>query len=183
MPSVSLQLVGLGTFQFSSVPFSRSVVSDSLWPHVCVCLCFWHSGFQTLPTSESSGGLVKHKLLSPTLHDFCLLVGWVRLEHLYFWQVHGWCWRWCCWFGKHSLRTTGRAVLCFVAQLCLTLCDPLDYHPPGSSVHGDSPGKNTGVDCPPPGDLPNPGIEPRSPTLQVNSLPSEPPGKPTGRKG
>ena len=32
--------------------------------------------------------------------------------------------------------------------------------------------------CPPPGDLPNPGIEPRSPALQVDSLPSEPPGKP-----
>ena len=30
--------------------------------------------------------------------------------------------------------------------------------------------------CPPPGDLPNPGIEPRSPALQVDSLPSEPPG-------
>ena len=29
-----------------------------------------------------------------------------------------------------------------------------------------------------PGDLPNPGIKPRSPTLQVDSLPSEPPGKP-----
>ena len=32
--------------------------------------------------------------------------------------------------------------------------------------------------CPPPGDLSNPGIEPRSPTLQVDSLPAEPPGKP-----
>ena len=32
--------------------------------------------------------------------------------------------------------------------------------------------------CSPPGDLHNPGIEPRSPTLQVESLPSEPPGKP-----
>ena len=31
---------------------------------------------------------------------------------------------------------------------------------------------------PPPGDLPNPGIEPASPALQVDSLPSEPPGKP-----
>ena len=29
-----------------------------------------------------------------------------------------------------------------------------------------------------PGDLPHPGIEPRSPALQVDSLPSEPPGKP-----
>jgi len=41
---------------------------------------------------------------------------------------------------------------------------------PGSSVHADSPGKDTG---PPPGDLPNPGIEPRFPTLQEDSLPSE----------
>ena len=32
-------------------------------------------------------------------------------------------------------------------QSCLTLCDPMDYNPPGSSVHGDSPGKNTGVGC------------------------------------
>ena len=33
------------------------------------------------------------------------------------------------------------------------------------------------VPCPSPGDLPNPGIEPKSPALQVDSLPSEPPGK------
>ena len=32
--------------------------------------------------------------------------------------------------------------------------------------------------CPPPGDLLNPGIEPRSPILQADSLLSEPPGKP-----
>ena len=36
----------------------------------------------------------------------------------------------------------------------------------------------SGLPCPPPGDLPYPGIEPRSPALQVDSLPSEPPGKP-----
>ena len=39
------------------------------------------------------------------------------------------------------------AVLCLVAQSCPTLCDPLGCSPPGSSVHGDSPGKNTGVGC------------------------------------
>ena len=66
--------------------------------------------------------------------------------------------------------------LCLVAQLCLTLCDPSDCSPPGSSVHGDFPGKNTAVGCPPPGDLPNPGIEPRSSAWQVDSLPS---GKPS----
>jgi len=56
----------------------------------------------------------------------------------------------------------------------------MDCHPPGSSVRGDSPGKNTGLGLPwlPPGDLPNPGIELRSPALQADSLPSEPPGKP-----
>ena len=32
-------------------------------------------------------------------------------------------------------------------QLRLTLCDPVDYSPPGSSVHGDSLGKNTAVGC------------------------------------
>ena len=43
-----------------------------------------------------------------------------------------------------------------------------------------SPGKNTavGLPCPPPGDLPDPGIEPQSPAVQANSLQSEPPGKP-----
>ena len=39
------------------------------------------------------------------------------------------------------------AVLYLVTQLCPTLCDPTDWCPPGSSVHGDSPGKNTGVGC------------------------------------
>ena len=38
-------------------------------------------------------------------------------------------------------------VLCLVAHLRLTLCDPMDCSPPGSSVHGDPPGKNTGVGC------------------------------------
>ena len=32
--------------------------------------------------------------------------------------------------------------------------------------------------CPPPGDLPNPGVEPGSPALQVDSLPTEQSGKP-----
>ena len=34
-----------------------------------------------------------------------------------------------------------------VAQSCPTLCDSIDCSPPGSSVHGDSPGKKTGVEC------------------------------------
>ena len=38
-------------------------------------------------------------------------------------------------------------VLCLDSQSCPALCDPMDYNPSGSSVHGDSPGKNTGVGC------------------------------------
>ena len=38
-------------------------------------------------------------------------------------------------------------VLCLVAQSCLTLCNLMDYSLPGSSVHGDYPGKNTEVGC------------------------------------
>jgi len=39
------------------------------------------------------------------------------------------------------------AVLCLVAQSCPTLCNPMDCSLPGSSVRGDSLGKNTGVGC------------------------------------
>ena len=54
----------------------------------------------------------------------------------------------------------------------------MDCSLPSSSVHGPS-GKNTGVGfpCPPP-DFPDPGIEPGSPALQVDSLLAELPGKP-----
>ena len=36
---------------------------------------------------------------------------------------------------------------CLVVQSCPTLCDSMDCSPPDSSVHGDSPGKNTEVGC------------------------------------
>ena len=51
--------------------------------------------------------------------------------------------------------------------------------PPGSSVHGDSPGKNTGVDCHAPfqGIFPIQESNPGFPQLQVDSLLSEPPWK------
>ena len=49
--------------------------------------------------------------------------------------------------GVPSASKMQGCVLCLVAQSCLTLCGPRDCSPPGSSVHGDSPGKNTGVGC------------------------------------
>ena len=64
-----------------------------------------------------------------------------------------------------------------VAQSCLTLCDTTVYSPPGSSVYGDSPGKNIGVGGHSliQGNLPNTGIKPGSPALQADSLLSEQP--------
>ena len=57
---------------------------------------------------------------------------------------------------------------------------PHGLWPPGSSVHGVYPGKNTavGLPCPPPGHLPNPGINLESLPLRTDSLLSEPSGKP-----
>ena len=39
------------------------------------------------------------------------------------------------------------AMLCLATQSCPPLCNPTDCSPPSSSVHGDSPGKDTGVGC------------------------------------
>ena len=60
------------------------------------------------------------------------------------------------------------AVLCLVAQSCPTLWNPMDCSPLGSSIHGDLQARILErLSCPPPGDLPNAVIKPRSPTLQV----------------
>ena len=63
-----------------------------------------------------------------------------------------------------------------VAQPYPTLCHNMDCSPPGSSVHGILQAKILEwVAIPhPPGDLPDPEIEPGSPALQEDSLPSEP---------
>ena len=58
-------------------------------------------------------------------------------------------------------------------QSCLTLCDPVDYIPPGSSVHGILQEEYWSDPCPSPVDLPKPGIKPGTPALYTDSLPSE----------
>ena len=61
-------------------------------------------------------------------------------------------------------------------QLFVTLMDT--NGPPSFSVHGFSRQEYwSGLPCPPPGDLPDPEIEPVSSALQADSLPTEPPGK------
>ena len=68
-----------------------------------------------------------------------------------------------------------------VAQSCLTLCDSMDCSPPGSSVHGILLERTLEwVPCPPPEDLPDPGIKPTSPSsleLASGFFTTEPPGK------
>ena len=55
----------------------------------------------------------------------------------------------------------------------------MDHSPPSSSVHGVLQARILeAVPFSSPGDLPDPGIEPRSPALQADSSPFEPPGKP-----
>ena len=85
-----------------------------------------------------------------------------------------------------KLHLSNLLCVCLVTELCPTLCDPMDYSPPGSSVHGTSQARILEwLSFPPPGDLPPqppaPGIKPASPVsaaLQEDSLPAEPLGKP-----
>ena len=60
-----------------------------------------------------------------------------------------------------------------VAQSCLTLCNPMDCSLPGSSVHGIFQARVLEWPFPSPEDLPDPGVEPRSPTLEADSLLTE----------
>ena len=70
-------------------------------------------------------------------------------------------------------------LLCLVSQLCPTLCNPMDLSPPGSSVQGDSQGKNTGLGCHAfSRGLSQPREKPRSPALQADYLLSQPLRKP-----
>ena len=75
-----------------------------------------------------------------------------------------------------------KVVLCGAVLSCSAVSDPLRPHglqparllcPWGFS----RPEYWSGLPCPPPGNLPDPGIKPRSPTLQADSLPAESPGK------
>ena len=101
-----------------------------------------------------------------TLEIGCFQIFWEKLRTAFKAELH----------TRISLLRSYSVQFSSVAQSCLTLCDPMDCSSlPGSSVHGDSPGKKTAVGS---RWSSQPWIEPRSPALQVDSLPSEPPGKP-----
>ena len=70
---------------------------------------------------------------------------------------------------EHQSGSVIEKIICImkvkVTLSCLTLCDPMDY-----TVHGILQARILEWAA-----VPNPGIKPRSPTLQVDSLPAEPP--------
>ena len=71
------------------------------------------------------------------------------------------------------------ALLCLIALSYPTPCDPrAAARQAPLSVGLSRPEYWSGLPCPAPEDLPNPGIEPRSPSLQADILLSQPPGKP-----
>ena len=75
---------------------------------------------------------------------------------------------------------TDDVCVCSLAQSYPALCDPMDCIAHQAPLSMGFPRQEcwSGLLFPSPGDLPHPGIEPRSPTLQEDSLPAEPPGKP-----
>ena len=92
---------------------------------------------------------------------------------------------------EHCIRLVSechwlRFLSCFLLKVlvtlsCPTLCDPMDYSLPSSPDHGILQARILECIChsfPSLGNLPDPGIEPRSPAVQADSLPSELPGKP-----
>ena len=79
--------------------------------------------------------------------------------------------------NRHSDLTSFCAMLCLVTQSCQTL-RPHGACQAALSMEFSRQEYWSGLQCPPPGDLPNPGIKSRCSTLQVDSLLSEPPGEP-----
>ena len=74
---------------------------------------------------------------------------------------------------------TGLQIIFDVAQSSRLFATPWTGSPPGSSVHEISQARiPRGLPFPSPGDLPNSGVEPGSPALQADSLPTELQGKP-----
>ena len=80
--------------------------------------------------------------------------------------------------NRVTLRNCNTFARAQLLQPCPTLCDPMDCSLAGSSVHGDSPGKNSGVVCHTLLQVIFPGIKPVSPASQVNSLPLSYQGSP-----
>ena len=131
-------------------------------------------------------------------HYFVLFYGWVVFHSMYHICIHSSVDELLNWFHGLALAMNigvlvsfwiiifsrymprSRIARSYESESYSIVSDSLQPH--GLCSPWNSPGQNTGVGSvsPSPGDLPNPGIESRSPALQADSLPAEPPGKPTG---
>ena len=78
------------------------------------------------------------KLFSTAAAPFCIVTSGVwKFQSIHFLISS----QYCCSFKFLSFW------MCLVAQSCPTLCNSMDCSLPGTSVHGDSPGQNTGMGC------------------------------------
>ena len=106
---------------------TRSQLVVSLWEHLETGLSSWSCNALTTPAGDFDPHFpMTHLPSHPHLCQYntmCLSLK-IQQSHLFYWKC---------------------ACAHLVAQSCPTLCDPMDCSPPGSSVHGDSPGKNAGV--------------------------------------
>ena len=157
--------------------WSRSVVSDSVWPHGlqptrllhpwdfpgkstgvgCHCLLWcWALG---VSINLLVLGFLYAQNLSRTPKNFCLY----RFYPLV--------------FPKLTLKLYFLIVKLLIIQLGPTLCNPMDCSPPGSSIHGILQARILEWVAIPFFRSYNPGIEPGFPALQADSLPSETPEK------
>ena len=133
-------------------------------------------------------------LSSPLAHSYCILQGqnvstilWLpqMSQNKVIPSLYSVVYRHTQWYAGKCLTTSSlkkkeakicRHYCCLFTQLCLALCDPMDCSRPGSSVHGILQARIVEwVAISFSRDLPDPGIKPMSPALQVYSLPSEPP--------
>ena len=139
------------------------------------------------------GSVKSHGIVNPPQKWILLYINFILF--IYFFLLYPFICQWtfrllpCLgYFGKNKRRRKCLqklmcvCVVCvLVAQSCLTLCDLMYCSLPGSSVHGILHGQEYlhELPFPTPRDLPHPGMEPGSPTLQAASLLSEPSGKPS----
>ena len=119
--------------------------------------------------------------LSCPIHHKFIICNFIKCYILCSWSMNSW-------WEQFSLFT----LFCFqnsifyylyqmlVTQLCLTLCNRKNCSQSGSSIHRILQAKTLKwAAFPSPGDLPDPGVKPESPALQVDSSPSELQGKPS----
>ena len=116
----------------------------------------------------------------PWLHVFSsTLCVWFLLNEGFSWRLKKMIQEHCIWHKEGSLYCQIKQSA-LSAQSCQTICDPMDCSPPGSCVHGILQARILEwVAIPFSRSLPDPGSKPRSPTLQLDSVQSELPGKPS----